>query len=92
MTPPVKGIWQLWSDQRCSAAPAEPMPLGFAEGWGYRGEQVMKAIFELKKLKAELKAMVIVRGSTLLEIHGIGPAGGARILADVGDITRFADR
>ena len=47
---------------------------------------------KLKKIKAELKAMVIARDSTLLEIHGIGPAGAARTLADVGDITRFADR
>ena len=35
---------------------------------------------------------MIARGSTLLDIHGIGPAGAARALADVGDITRFADR
>jgi len=47
---------------------------------------------KLKKIKAELKAMVIARGSTLLQIHGIGPYGAARTLADVGDITRFADR
>ncbi len=47
---------------------------------------------KLKKLKAELKAGVIARGSTLLEVHGVGPAGAARILADAGDITRFADR
>jgi transposase len=47
---------------------------------------------KLKKIKAELKALVIARGSTLLQIHGIGPSGAARTLADVGDITRFADR
>jgi pimeloyl-ACP methyl ester carboxylesterase len=47
---------------------------------------------KLKKIKVELKAMVIARGSTLLQIHGIGPIGAARTLADVGDITRFADR
>jgi transposase len=47
---------------------------------------------KLKKLTAELKAAVQDRGSTLMDIHGIGPAGAARILADVGDITRFADR
>ena len=47
---------------------------------------------KLKKINAELKAAVIARGSTLLEVHGIGPAGAARILADVGDITRFTDR
>src|SRR3954470_23250983 len=27
-----------------------------------------------------------------MDIHGIGPAGAARILADVGDVARFADR
>jgi transposase len=35
---------------------------------------------------------VTARGSTLLELHGIGPSGAARLLADVGDIHRFADR
>ena len=47
---------------------------------------------KLKKLKAELKATVLERGSTLLDIPGVGPAGAARILADVADIARFADR
>jgi transposase len=27
-----------------------------------------------------------------MEIHGIGPAGAARILADVGEVARFPDR
>jgi len=45
------------------------------------------------KLKAaELKATVLARGSTLLEVPGVGPAGAARILADVGDIARFTNR
>ena len=47
---------------------------------------------ELKKIKAELTAAVLARGSTLMQIPGVGPAGAARILADVGDIARFADR
>jgi transposase len=47
---------------------------------------------KLKKIKAELKTMVTDRGSTLMDIQGVGPAGAARILADVGDIARFADR
>ena len=47
---------------------------------------------KLKKIKAELKAAVSDRGSTLMDIHGVGPAGAARILADVGDVARFADR
>jgi transposase len=47
---------------------------------------------KLKKMKAELKAAVLARGSTLMDVPGIGPAGAARILADVGDIARFLDR
>jgi transposase len=43
-------------------------------------------------MKAELTTAVQGRGSTLMEIHGIGPAGAARLLADVGDIARFAAR
>jgi transposase len=48
-----------------------------------------------KKIKAstkELKALVIARGSTLMELPGIGPVVAARILVDVGDVSRFADR
>ena len=47
---------------------------------------------KLKTMKAELKATVQARGSRLMDIHGIGPAGAARILADVGDVARFPDR
>jgi transposase len=46
----------------------------------------------LKAMKAELKDAVLATGSTLMDVHGIGPAGAARILADVGDIARFPDR
>jgi transposase len=47
---------------------------------------------KLKKIKAELKAAVLERGSTLMDIYGVGPAGAARVLADVDDVARFADR
>jgi transposase len=47
---------------------------------------------KMKTLKKELTALVTARGSTLLEVNGIGPSGAARLLADVGDIHRFADR
>jgi transposase len=40
---------------------------------------------------AELKALVLARGSRLMDLPGVGPVVAARILA-VGDITRFADR
>jgi transposase len=48
-----------------------------------------------KKIKAgtkDLQALVLARGSTLMDLHGIGPSGAARLLADVGDIRRFRDR
>ena len=47
---------------------------------------------KLKAMKAELKAAVLATGSHLMDIHGVGPAGAARILADVGDVARFPAR
>ena len=47
---------------------------------------------QLKALTGELRAEVLARGSHLMEIHGIGPARAARILADVADVAGFADR
>ena len=46
----------------------------------------------LKTLTKELKTAVLARRSHLMDLPGIGPAGAARILADVGDIARFPDR
>jgi hypothetical protein len=39
-----------------------------------------------------VKAAVLASGSHPMDIHGIGPAGAARILADVGDVARLPDR
>ena len=47
---------------------------------------------KIKALTAELKQMVKVSGSGLMDLRGVGPVVAARILADVGDVTRFADR
>jgi transposase len=47
---------------------------------------------KLKAMKAELKAAVLASGSRLMDVHGVGPAGAARILADVGDVARFPSR
>ncbi len=47
---------------------------------------------KIKTIKKELTGLVTDRGSTLLELTGIGPSGAARLLADVGDIHRFRDR
>jgi transposase len=46
----------------------------------------------MKKADAELKAMVLARGSRLMDLPGVGPVVAARVLADVGDVARFADR
>ena len=43
-------------------------------------------------LATTVATMVLARGSTLMDIHGVGPVVAARILADVGDVSRFADR
>ncbi|MEO3936759.1 IS110 family transposase [Dermatophilaceae bacterium Soc4.6] len=47
---------------------------------------------KMKKASAELKAIVVARRSRLMDIYGVGPVVAARVLADVGDVTRFADR
>src|SRR3954453_15850446 len=47
---------------------------------------------KIKKATAELKAMVLARNSRLMDLHGVGPVVAARVLADVGDVARFADR
>ena len=44
-----------------------------------------------KKTKAAdkgLKQLVLARGSTLMDLHGVGPSGAARLLADVGEACR----
>jgi transposase len=45
-----------------------------------------------KAVKTDLRDLVLARGSTLMDLTGIGPSGAARLLVDVGDIHRFADR
>lgn len=47
---------------------------------------------KIKAIKKELAALVEARDSTLMTLTGIGPSGAARLLADAGDIHRFADR
>jgi transposase len=47
---------------------------------------------KMKQATAELKAMVLARGSHLMDLRGVGPVVAARVLADVGDVARFADR
>jgi len=42
-----------------------------------------------KAANKELVALVKQTGTGLLDLHGIGPSGAARLLVEVGDITRF---
>jgi transposase len=47
---------------------------------------------KLKAIKAELRASVTRRGSGLMGLYGMGPAGAARVLVDVGDVHRFPSK
>ena len=53
----------------------------------------LERIYQRKKAAdKELKALVAATGTSLLDLNGIGPSGAARLLVEVGDITRFATR
>jgi len=45
-----------------------------------------------KAADKELRELVQATGTTLLDLTGIGPSGAARLLVEVGDITRFPNR
>jgi transposase len=45
-----------------------------------------------KAADKELKELLAVTGTSLTGLNGIGPSGAARLLVEVGDITRFPDR
>jgi transposase len=45
-----------------------------------------------KALDNQIKQLVVDTGSTLMDLHGIGPSSAARLMIEVGDINRFPDR
>ncbi len=45
-----------------------------------------------KAADKELRDLVAATGTSLMDLHGIGPSGAARLLVEVGDITRFPNR
>ncbi|MBY9073480.1 IS110 family transposase [Nocardioides sp. WL0053] len=64
-----------------------------------RKRVAMELVVDLEKIYARTKAadkelteLVKATGTRLLDLRGIGPSGAARLLAEVGDITRFPDR
>jgi transposase len=53
----------------------------------------LERIYARKKAaNKELNALLATTGSSLTDLHGIGPSGAARLLVEVGDISRFPDR
>ena len=73
-------------------------PLGAA--WDELEEQVVQLLVgdlertyrRKKAADKELAELVRATGTSLLDLTGIGPSEAARLLVDVGDITRFPDR
>jgi transposase len=47
---------------------------------------------KIKDADRQLTELVKATGSTLQQLHGIGPSGAARLLGDIADVTRFASR
>ncbi|WP_205752343.1 IS110 family transposase [Cryptosporangium phraense] len=45
-----------------------------------------------KAADKELEALVRATGTSLMDLRGIGPSGAARLLVEVGDITRFPNK
>ena len=53
----------------------------------------LERIYQRKKAaNKELTQLLAATGTTLTDLPGIGPSGAARLLVEVGDITRFPDR
>jgi transposase len=59
----------------------------------------MELVVDLERIYArkraadkELEALVATTGTSLLGLHGIGRSGAARLLVEVGDLSRFPDR
>ena len=53
----------------------------------------LERIYQRKKAaNKELTALVAAAGTTLVDLNWIGPSGAARLLVEVGDITRFPDK
>jgi transposase len=53
----------------------------------------IKRVYQRKKAaNKELTELLKATGTALMDLHGMGPSGAARLLVEVGDITRFPNR
>lgn len=53
----------------------------------------LERLYQRKKAaNKELALLLRATGTSLTQLHGIGPSGAARLLVEVGDITRFPDK
>ena len=57
---------------------------------GSRSTGIRALDARLKYLAGQIAALVAESGTTLMTLYGIGPLIAGRILAEAGDITRFA--
>jgi len=57
-----------------------------------RLDQLDRLDAELRQLKRRIGDLVEATGTSLVQVHGVGPLVAARILGEVGDVRRFADR
>lgn len=69
-------------------APAVTRPLIAAEELA----ELVAVEAKIKKATAELKAIVLARGSHLMDLHGVGPVVAARVLAEAGQVQVHAIR
>jgi transposase len=89
---PVKKSTDQYRDLLASVRPRDPVGRACRRMAAEELAELRRLDAQLKAMKAELKAAVEDLGSHLMGLFGVGPAGAARILADVGDVARFPDR
>jgi len=53
-------------------------------------EEIETIDAKIKAANRQLTQLVRISGSRVQALHGIGPSGAARLIGDIGDITRFA--
>ncbi|MEU4602455.1 IS110 family transposase [Kribbella sp. NPDC023972] len=61
-----------------------------------RKRHALELVVDLERIyqrkRAANKELIKTTGTSLIDLHGIGPSGAARLLVEVDDITRFPDR